>query len=84
MQQVHGIDDQRDVGRILSGRIGKLLLRDDGVSGQLIRPALRAGIGEIAVNATDACLAYLGDLLEQSIRDLCRSIVGVDQNREAG
>src|SRR5260370_1304550 len=64
MQQVHCIDDQRDVGCILSGRVGKLLLRYDGVSGQLFRPALRARIGELAVNATAACLPYLAVLLD--------------------
>ena len=46
VQQVHGVDDQGDVGRILAGRIGKLLLGYDGVLGQRVRRCPGAGIGE--------------------------------------
>src|SRR5207237_1760250 len=78
VKQVHRVDDQGYVGRILSRRIGELLLRYDGVLRQNIGPALGPCIGEVAIDAADARLADLGNLLEQSIRDLCRSIVGVD------
>ena len=84
MKQVHGVDDQGDVGRILSSRIGELLLGYDGVLRQDIGPALGPCIGEVAVDAADAGLPDLGNLLEQAIRNLCRRIVGIDQNGETG
>ena len=84
MKQVHGIDDQGDVGRILSGRIGELLLRDDGVLGQNIGPALGPCIGEVAIDAANTGLPDLGNLLEQAVGDLCRRIVGIDQHSETG
>jgi hypothetical protein len=54
VQKIHCVDHQRDVGGVLARRIGKLLLRDDGVFRQDVGPALRAGAGEIAVNAPNA------------------------------
>jgi hypothetical protein len=51
---------------------------------QNVGPALGSRIGEVAVDATNAGLADLGDLLEQSIRNLCGSVVGVNQNCETG
>src|SRR6185369_2053221 len=84
MKQVHGVDDEGYVGRILSGRIGELLLGDDGVLRQNVGPALGPDVGEVAIDAANARLPDLGNLLEQSVRDLCRSIVGIDQHRETG
>ena len=84
MKQVHGVDDQGYVGRILSGRIGELLLGYDGVLRQDVGPGLGSGIGEVAVDAANAGLPDLGNLFEQTIRDLCGRIVGVDQNGETG
>lgn len=37
---------------------------------------------KIAVDATNAGLTDLGDLFEQPVRDLCRGIVGIDQDSE--
>ena len=51
---------------------------------QHVGPAFGASIGEIAVDAANACLPDLGNLLEQSVCDLCGSIVGIDQNGETG
>ena len=84
MKQVHGVDDQGDVGRILSGRIGELLLGYDGMLRQDVGPALGPCIGEVAIDAANAGLADLGNLLEQSICNLRGRIVGVDQNGETG
>jgi hypothetical protein len=84
MKQVHRVDDQGDVGRILSRRIGELLLGDDGVLRQNISPALGPCIGEVAIDAANAGLPDLGNLLEQSVRDLCGRIVRIDQNSETG
>src|ERR1700754_4809719 len=84
MKEVHRVDDQGYVGRILSSRIGELLLGYDGVLRQNIGPALGSGIGEVAVDAANAGLSDLCNLFEQTIGDPCRSIVGVDQNSETG
>jgi hypothetical protein len=87
MQQVHRVDHQRDVGGILAGRIGELLLRHDRMSRQRIGPRLRARAGEVAIDPAHAGFADLGDLLEQPVDDLGRGIVGVDehgQTRRAG
>src|SRR5204863_2410850 len=46
--------------------------------------ALGSGIGKIAVDAANAGLADLGNLFEQTIRNLGRGIVSVDQNSETG
>ena len=43
MQEVHGVDDQRDVGRVLAGGVGELLLGEDGVAGEHPLPAGTAG-----------------------------------------
>ena len=64
--------------------IGELLLGNDGVFRQNVGPPTGPRIGEIAIDAANAGLADLGNLLEQSIRDLCGCIVGVDQDRETG
>ena len=42
VQEIHGIDHQGDVGRVLACRIGELLLGDDGVLRQDIGPRLQA------------------------------------------
>ena len=84
MKEVHRVDDQGDVGGILSSRIGELLLGYDGVLRQNIGPAPGPGIGEVAVDAANAGLTDLGNLLEQAIRDLCGGIVSVNQNSETG
>ena len=82
VQQVHRVDDQRDVGRVLAGGVGELLLRQDGVPGQHLLPAGLLALGEVAVDAAQARLADLGHLLEEAVGDLGRGVVGVDQDGE--
>ena len=84
MEKVHRVDDQRDVGRVLSRGVGELLMRDDGVLGKDVGPRLQAGSGEIPVYPPDAGLAQLGDFLEQPIGDAGGCIVGIDQHCESG
>lgn len=84
VQQIHRVDDQRDVGGVLAGRVGELLLGNDGMAGQKIRPALGTGGGKVAIDAANAGFAELGDLLEQAIRDLRRRVVGIDQDGKSG
>ena len=40
VEQVHRVDHQRDVGGVLAGRVGELLLRDDRVLRQHVAPSL--------------------------------------------
>src|SRR6185436_9087251 len=80
VHQVHGIDDQRDVRRVLARDIGELLVRDDGVLGEDVGPAAQAGAREVAVDAPDAGLAQLRDFLEHTVGDFGRGVVGVDQD----
>src|SRR4051812_794564 len=65
MEQVHGVDNQRDIGRIFPGGVGKLLLRYDGVLRQRVGPALGPRTGEVAIDAANACLADLRNLREK-------------------
>jgi hypothetical protein len=39
VQEVHRVDDQRDVGRVLAGGVGELLLRQDGRASTFSQPA---------------------------------------------
>src|SRR6185437_11233020 len=80
MEQIHCIDDQRDIGCILPGGVGELLLRYDCVFRQGVGPAFGAGIGEVAIDTTNACLSDLRNFFEQSINDLRGSIVRINQN----
>jgi len=84
VQQVHGIDHERDVGGVLARDIGELLLRNDGVLGQDLGPGLQARAGEVAVDPAHARLADLSDFLEQASGDLGGCIVGVDEDGQAG
>jgi sucrose-phosphate synthase-like glycosyltransferase len=83
VQKVHCVDHQRDVGGVLARCIGKLLLWDDGVFRQNIGPALRAGAGEITVDAPNAGFPNLRDFLEQPVGNLGRRVIGIDQNCKA-
>jgi hypothetical protein len=84
MQQVHCVDDQRNVGRVLAFGIGELLVRIDGVLLQDIRSRLELWSGKIPVDAANTGLAELRHFLEQSGRDLRRGVVRIDQHGEAG
>jgi hypothetical protein len=84
VKEVHGVDHQGDVRGVLARGVGELLLGNDGVLRQDVGPGLRAGAGEVAVDAPHAGLADLGDFLEQPVGDLRRGIVGVDENGKAG
>ena len=83
MKKIHCVDDQGNVGCVLACRIGKLLLGDNCVFGQRVRPCLGARIGEIPVDPADAGFSNLRDLLEQPIGDLRGGVVSVDQNGKA-
>ena len=82
MHQVHGVDDERDVGGVLAGGVGELLLGEDGVPLQHPLPARLLALGEVAVDAAEAGLADLGHLVEEPVGDLGRGVVGVDEDGE--
>ncbi len=64
VQEVHRIDDECYIGGVLAGGIGELLLGDNRVSCKNVDPGFGTGIGEVAIDAPDAGLADLGDLLK--------------------
>ena len=88
VQQVHGVDHQRDIGGVLArcphAGDSELLLRDQRVARQCLVPAGQPAIGEIAIDAAHDRLATLGDGGEQLIGDARRDVLGVNQHSEAG
>ena len=57
MQEIHGVDDQRDVARVLALGVGEILLGLNGEPRQHLRPAGNLRTGEIAVDAARRCFA---------------------------
>ena len=64
VQEIHGVDDQRDVGRVLAFRVGELLVREHGEVLEFLVPATQLLVGEVAVDPSDAGFAERGHLLE--------------------
>src|SRR5690625_2221549 len=83
MHQIHRVDDQRDVGGVLTGRIGELLLRQDGERLQLPDPAARAIARHVAIKSSYIRVPMLGDLLEKAVRMGGAGIVAIDQHGNA-
>jgi hypothetical protein len=67
--QVHGVDDQRDIGRIFANYFRESLMRQTGVERRYFGPALEPRTGEITLDASYAGFADLRDFREQSGRD---------------
>ena len=84
VEQIHRVDDQRRIGRVLAGRVAELLDRLDRVRQQRFLPALELRAGPVAVDALDRRGAVLGDLGEQAVDDGGLRVVGVDENGERG
>lgn len=82
MQKVHCVDHQRDVGSVFARRVSELLLWNNRVLRQHIGPGLRPRVRKVAIDAADTCLTNLGYLLEQTIGDSSRGVVGIDKDGE--
>jgi hypothetical protein len=80
MQQVHRIDDQRDVGCVLAGGISELLLGNDRMPGKRLGPPFGTGAGKVAVNPPDAGFPEFRDFLNQPVHNLGRRVDRVDVN----
>jgi hypothetical protein len=80
VEQIHRVDDQCDIRCVLAGRICELLLGNDRVLCKNVCPGLRSCPREVAIDATDARFADGGDLRKQTIGDLCRGVIGIDQH----
>ena len=84
VQKIHGVDDESNVGSVLAGRVGKILMRHDRMFGQNVGPRFQSRSGKVSVDTANAGFADLGNLFEESRRDTRRSIVGIDKYSEAG
>lgn len=82
VQNVHRVDDQRRIGRVLACRIGVLLNGRDGVLQQHLFPGGEFRVGEIPVNAFYRRCAVVGDLIQNILYLAVRDVVGIDQHRE--
>src|SRR6516164_6006564 len=71
------------VGRVLSRRVGKLLVGVDRVFLEDVRPRLQALAREITIDPPDTSLTELGDLLKKSGGDAWRCVVSVDEDRKS-
>lgn len=80
MQKVHCVDYERDIRRILSGCISKILLGSYRMSRQNFGPGLKARTGKVPINTTHACFADFGDFLKQANRNAGGCIIGIDEN----
>jgi hypothetical protein len=80
--QVHGVDDQRDIGRILADHVREILMRQTGVERRYFGPAIEPRTGEITLDASYAGFPDLRDFLEQSGRDSRLCVIGIDQHGE--
>src|SRR5215510_8169048 len=77
IEQVHGIDDECDVCRILLGRIGDRMLRQDGKPVEDLDPSFVICAGEVTIDSPHARFPDLGDLFKQAGRDARRGVVRI-------
>src|SRR6516225_1520879 len=82
MQQIHCVNDQSTVTRILSHGITKLLDRLDRVVGQDSAPAIKIGGGKVPIDALDGRDTQLRNLGENITNYSRRRIISIDQNGE--
>ncbi|MBB5699182.1 hypothetical protein FHR19_002537 [Sphingomonas yantingensis] len=83
IKQLHRIDDQSDVGRVLALRIAELLDRPNGMLVQFASPALQTRASPVAVrppNIGDPIFRKLG---EHGGDFAMRHVIRVDQQRNA-
>ena len=80
MQKVHGVDDQRNIGRVFPHGIRKILVRHNRVGRENIGPTLQSRSRKIAIDAPDAGLSDGGYFLEKASSDARGRIVRIDQN----
>ena len=82
VQDVHRVDYQRRIRRVLACRVGVLLDRGDRILEQHAFPCRELRVGEIAVDTLDRRRAVVGDFVEYVLDFPVRDVVGVDQHRE--
>lgn len=90
VQDVHRVDDERGVGRVLARLLAGLVALDvtelldgrDGVVEQLGAPLGRLRVGEVAVDAAVRRHAVAGNLVEDDGKVLGGDVVRVDEERE--
>ena len=83
VEQIHRINDEAHVGRVLAFGVGELLYRDERVFEQhVFFPALRFGAAPVAVDAFDAGDAVFGDFGKEAADGAGGGVVGVDEDGE--
>src|SRR6516162_4556737 len=82
MQQIHCVNDQSTVTRILSHGITKLLDRLYRVVGQDSAPAVKIGRGKVPIDALDGRDTQLRNLGKNITNYSRRRIISIDQNGE--
>ena len=80
MKQVHGIDHQRDIRRILADRIGELLMRDNRERRENTSPAFQVRIGKVSIYPPHAGLSKGRYLLEDGLGVLGGHIIRINKN----
>ena len=82
IQDIHGIDDHRRIGRVLTVRVAVLLHRDDRIIQQATLPAREARTRPVAVDALVRRGAGVGDFLQNDLDVLLGDVVGIDKDGE--
>ncbi|SOY52707.1 hypothetical protein CBM2592_A280128 [Cupriavidus taiwanensis] len=82
IQQVHSIDDEGAICRILPGGIGELLHRFDGVFVEHLLPGGATRRGEVTINSLHGSLAKSRDFGKNSLNNGRLGIVGIYEDSE--
>ena len=83
VQQVHGVDHHRHVGRVLAAGVGELLDRPDRPGVQALLPAHQVLAFPVAIGAAHVGDAVPRDFGEDHLDLRRRGVVGVDQQGDA-
>lgn len=82
MQQIHCIDNQCNVGRVLAERICNLQVRNNRITIQNVLPTFQKIIRKVAINPLEAGLADFRQFNKQALGDLRRGVIRIDQDRQ--
>ena len=82
VEQVHGVDHERDVGRVLASDVLTLLDGPDAVPGEQGHPGRKTRGRPVAVDPFDGGATVVLDLGEKGLEQAVGDVVGVDQDGE--
>lgn len=84
VQEIHRINDERRVRRILSLRVGELLDGLDGMAVKMGLPPNQVLRGPVTERPLDCGGPKLGDFFKQFLRHRCGGVVRIDENCQSG